>query len=208
MKIEKRSSGSYRVRKMYKGKMYTVTFDYKPTQKEAIQAMADEMKKSQEKYISMAFRAAAEEYIEVKRNILSPSTIRMYKSTINNISEKFNCLNVHDITMMDIQAEINRLTKEHSPKTARNYHGFISAVLGMFCPELKICTTLPHKSKNEPYTPSREDMKQILAKIKDTPFEIAIILACYGMRRSEICALTPEDIEDDIIHTRKAPGTQ
>ena len=33
MKIEKLPSGSYRIRKMYKGKTYTVIFDYKPTQK-------------------------------------------------------------------------------------------------------------------------------------------------------------------------------
>lgn len=40
MKIEKRGSESYRVRKMYKGQIYTVSFDYKPTQKEAMLAMA------------------------------------------------------------------------------------------------------------------------------------------------------------------------
>ena len=43
MKIEKLPSGSYRVRKMYKGKTYTVVFDYKPTQKEALQAISAEL---------------------------------------------------------------------------------------------------------------------------------------------------------------------
>ena len=32
MKIEKLPSGSYRIRKMYKGQMYAVVFDEKPTQ--------------------------------------------------------------------------------------------------------------------------------------------------------------------------------
>ena len=36
MKIERLPSGSYRIRKMYKGKIYSVITDYKPTQKEAI----------------------------------------------------------------------------------------------------------------------------------------------------------------------------
>ena len=36
MKIEKRGENSYRIRKMYKGQMYTVTFEHKPTQKEAM----------------------------------------------------------------------------------------------------------------------------------------------------------------------------
>ena len=69
MKIEKRGSGSYRVRKMYKGQMYTVNFDHKPTQKEAMLAMADELQKIQTKHESMDFKAAAEEYIEAKKNI-------------------------------------------------------------------------------------------------------------------------------------------
>lgn len=123
---------------------------------------------------------------------------------MNNLSDKFNSLNIHDITTVDIQSEINWLTKDHSPKTVRNYHGFISAVLGTFCPNLKICTTLPQKVKKEPYIPSDEDVRKILEHARNTGYEIPIILACYGMRRSEICALGSEDIEGDVVHIRKA----
>lgn len=52
--------------------------------------------------------------------------------------------------------------------------------------------------------PSREDVKRILEEVKDTPYEIPITLACYGMRRSEICALHPEDIDRDMF----TKGTQ
>lgn len=203
MKIEKRGS-SYRVRKMYKGQMYTVTFEHKPTQKEAMLAMADELQKVQKKHESMTFQVAAEEYIEAKRNVLSPTTIRGYNSAMKTISKKFQGINIHDVTALDIQTEINRLAKEHSPKTVRNYHGFISAVLGTFCPNLKICTTLPQKLKNEPYIPSDEDVKKILECSKGTEYEIPIILACYGLRRSEICALTLDDIKMDVVSIRKA----
>lgn len=204
MKIEKRGEDSYRVRKMYKGQMYTVTFDYKPTQKEAMIAMADELQKIQKKRESMNFKATGEEYIEAKRNVLSPTTIKGYQSAMKTISEKFQGINIHDITALDIQTEINRLTKDHSPKTVRNYHGFISAVLGVFQPNLKICTTLPQKIKSEPYIPSDEDIKRILEHAKNTEYEIPIILACYGMRRSEICALTVDDIDGDVVKICKA----
>ncbi|MCM1543588.1 MAG: site-specific integrase [Blautia sp.] len=203
MKIEKRGSG-YRIRKMYKGQMYTVSFDYKPTQKEAMQAMAAELDKVQTRYRSMTFRAAAEEYLASKRNVLSPATIRGYRSAMRTISESFQDGNVHDITAMDIQKEINRLTEEHSPKTVRNYHGFISAVLGTFCPNLKLNTTLPQKVRKEPYIPSDRDIQQLLAYAKGSQFEIPIILACYGLRRSEICALTPDDIDGDVVRISKA----
>ncbi len=204
MKIEKRNADSYRIRKMYKGQMYIVTFDHKPTQKEAMLAMADELKKVQKKHESMTFEDASKEYIESKRNVLSPSTIRGYDIIIKNLPESFRKKNIHDITALDVQAEINCLAKKCSPKTVRNYHGFISAVLGTFYPDLKIKTTMPQKLKNEPYIPSAHDIKHILKYANGTEFEIPIILACYGMRRSEICALKTEDIEEDIVHINKA----
>ena len=204
MKIEKLPSGSYRIRKTYKGQAYTVIFDRKPTQKEAMQAMAKELDRIQEKDKSMTFKNAAEEYIEAKRNVLSPSTIRGYTSAMKTISNKFQELNIHDITVLDIQTEINLLSRAHRPKTVRNYHGFISAVLGTFCPCLKICTTLPQKVKNEPYIPSDEDIRRLIEYVKGTQFEIPIILACYGMRRSEICALSLDDIDGDVVRISKA----
>ncbi len=136
MKIEKRSSGSYRVRKMYKGKTYTLTFDGKPTQKEVVLKMAEKLEKAQENHKSMTFRTAAEKYIEAKRNVLSPSTIRGYNGILKQISESVLDESIYDVTAMDVQKEINRYSKEHSPKSVYNFHGFISAILGMFCPNL------------------------------------------------------------------------
>ena len=204
MKIEKLPSGSYRIRKMYKGQMYTVVFDYKPTQKEAVQAMAVELDKVQEKHRSMTFETAAKEYIESKRNVLSPSTISGYTAIIKRIPQSFLEKNVHDLTALDVQTEVNRIAKSHSPKTVRNHHGFISAVLGTFCPNLKLNTTLPQNVRHDPYIPSDEDIKRILEYASGTEFEIPITLACYGLRRSEICALTPEDITGDVVSIAKA----
>lgn len=87
MKIEKLPSGSYRIRKMYKGQTYTVIFDGKPTQKEAMMAMAAELEKVQGKHESMTFRSAAEKYIESKRNVLSPSTVRNYVTIMRQIPD-------------------------------------------------------------------------------------------------------------------------
>lgn len=204
MKIEKLPSGSYRIRKMYKGKTYTVIFDYKPTQKEAMQAMAKELDKVKEKHEGMTFEAAAVKYIDMKRNVLSPRTIKEYSETAKRLPEWFCKLNVSDIAQIEINRLVNELSKDKSPKTVRNYHGFISAVLGTFRPNLKISTTLPQKSKNEPYIPSSNDIKKILEYSKGTMFEIPIMLACYGMRRSEICALRAEDVDGDIVHINKA----
>lgn len=204
MKIEKLPSGSYRVRKMYKGQSYTIVFDYKPTQKEVLQAIAAELDKSQVKTQHLTFRQAAEKYVQAKENVLSPRTVKEYSEIPNRLSEQFCDLLISDITPIIIQREINELSKIRGPKTVRNYHGFISTVLGTFRPELNISTTLPQKCKNEPYVPSDDDIKRILERSAGTKYEIPILLGCYGMRRSEICALTLDDIDGDVITINKA----
>lgn len=205
MKIEKLPSGSYRVRKMYKGKVYTVIFEEKPTQKEALKAISDELEKVRSASSTpMVFFEAARGYVDMKRNVLSPRTVKEYTETGKRLPDWFRNLRISDITQIEINRLINDLSKNKSPKTVRNYHGFISAILGVYRPELKIYTTLPQKVKNEPYTPSREDVKRILDAVRNTKFEIPLTLACYGMRRSEICALQEEDIDGDIVHINKA----
>lgn len=204
MKIEKLPSGSYRIRKMYQKRTYSIVIDYKPTQKEAIQLMAAKLDKVQENRCRMTFEKAAENYIDTKRNVLSPKTIREYAGMAKRFPEWFRSLLVSDINQLEINKLVNELSRDKSPKTVRNIHGFLSAVLGVFSPNLRITTTLPQKVKTEPYVPSREDVKKILDAIKDSPFEIPITLACYGMRRSEICALRPEDVDGDVVHINKA----
>ena len=204
MKIEKLPSGSYRIRKMYKGKNYTIVTEYKPTQKEAMQLIVAEFDKVQSAKQHMPFQTAAERYIEEKSNILSPSTIRGYESILRNISDKFKSSLISDITSLEIQSEINVYAKTRSPKSTSNAHGFISAVLGMFCPNTIINTTLPQKRAHKDYMPTDEDVKRILEYAKGTQFEIAIILAAFGLRRSEICALTLDDIDGNIVTINKA----
>ena len=204
MKIEKLPSGSYRVRKMYQGKMHTVTFKDKPTQKEALKAISDELDKIKSAGKPMTFYEAACGYVDMKRNVLSPRTVKEYAETGKRLPDWFKNLRLSDVTQIEINRLVNELSKDKSAKTVRNYHGFISAILGVYRPELKIYTTLPQKLKHEPYTPSQMDVKRILDAVRNTKFEIPLTLACYGMRRSEICALQAEDIDGDVVHINKA----
>ncbi len=204
MKIEKLPSGSYRIRKIYKGKTYAIVTDYKPTQKEALKLLAGELDKEKSNGLRMSFSEAANKYIDVKSNVLSPSTINGYRGTLRNLSDQFGNMNINDISTSDIQKEINDYSTGRSPKTVRNAHGFISAVLGMFRPELNIYTTLPQKQKKDEYIPSDDDVKRILKRAKGTIYEIPLLLATFGLRRSEICALTPEDLNGNKLTINKA----
>jgi integrase len=58
--------------------------------------------------------------------------------------------------------------------------------------------------KKEPYVPSDEDVKRIIEESKGTQYEVPIRLACYGLRKSEICALTIDDLNGNILTINKA----
>ena len=204
MKIEKLPSGSYRIRKMYKGTTYTVVTEYKPTQKEAIQLLSAEMDKVQSGKHHMTFKTAAEKYMETKSNVLSPSTLSGYKSILNNLPDSFTQLLLSDIDSICVQKVINSYSTTHSPKSTKNANGFITAVLSMFCPNTKLSITLPQSIKKKPYIPTDEDVKRILDHSAGSEYEIPLILATFGMRRSEICALSLNDIHGNMLTIDKA----
>lgn len=202
MQIEKLPSGSYRVRQQYNKKLYSVVIDHKPTQKEAMELLSELMK--DDVVDPSAFSSAAERYIKLKANILSPRTIREYEMMPKRLPEWFQRVNVAQITADTVQQCINELAASCSPKTVRSLHGFISAVLKRARPHLMLNTTLPKLQKKEPYIPKKEDLQAILKEAEGTQYSIPIRLACYGLRRGEICALEISDLDaSDVIHITK-----
>lgn len=191
---------------MYKGKKYSITIDHKPSQKEAVQIMAELLNNDITSYSTMPFKRACEEYLKIKSNVLSPSTLKGYTSLISCYTDRFQKLPINDITQVDIQKEVNSYAMDHSPKTVANLHGFLSAVLKEFRPNLNLYTKLPQKKMNtEGYIPTTEDIQAILERAKGGNHELGLKLAMCGLRRSEICALEPGDLDDDdILHINKA----
>ena len=206
MTIEKLSSGSYRASVMRNGKRYRITFDHKPTKREAEDALNAKMaSESDHPHGTLTFSDACDKYIEMKSNVLSPNTIREYSLTKHRLSPWFIAMHIDSIDQIAINRQINELSADHSPKTVRNYHGFISAILGTFRPEMKIYTTLPQNRKIEPYMPSDDDVRRILEELSGSEYYIATILACHGLRRGELLALEPADVDPDgTVHINKA----
>lgn len=202
MKIEKLPSGTYRVRRTIQGKAVSVTFPYKPSQKEALQALTD--KYTGRDKLWMTFDQACTEYINGKRNTISPSTIRGYESIRKTLPDVIKNRQLEDLTPWDVQKYINDLSADHSPKTVRNHHAFISAILGAFAPQVTLNTQLPQKRPRHAQIPSDSDIRRILEDVAGTEYEIPFRLACYGLRRSEICALTPADLVGNRLTINKA----
>lgn len=156
-------------------------------------------------FFEMTFGDAMDRYIESKSNILSPTTLREYKLCRKNHLHNLAPLKMREITQNDIQIEINALAAQFAPKTVRNIHGMLSAVFSVYRPDFKLHTALPQKVKPQLYIPNDDDIKNIIQCAAGKKIEIPILLAAFGsMRRSEICALTHEDINNCTIHVNKA----
>ena len=204
MTIEKHGN-KWRVSEQINGKRFRVSVDHKPSTREAIALIREKMADDRTvKCGKGSFLQYSDKYISAKSNILSPSTIRAYRSIVKNLSDDFCEMQLSAITQEQIQVEINNYSATHSPKSTRNAHGFISAVLGLYRPQMHISTTLPQKVKYEAVTPSENDIKQILEYVSGTEYEIAYRLGVYGMRRGEICAITAADLDGNMLKINKS----
>lgn len=123
----------------------------------------------------------------------------------NNMFPELMGMNINILTSATIQKSINFFAANHNPKTVRNAYGLLTAVLSMFRPNFHLNITLPQKQKTEMYIPDDNDIRILLDLVKGHRIEIPILLAAFGpMRRSEICALTSDDIHGNIITVNKA----
>ena len=199
MYILKMKSGNYRVRKMIDGVTYSATFDHYPDFDEIINSLRPPGKKRTKKDDKNSFKHFAEEYIALKEPVLSVTTISAYESMLRNVSDSFKKKDLFKITNIDIQKEINIYSAKHSPKSTYNLHGFIHSILGLFRPDMHICTSLPRNTATEPYIPLTEDVKTILEYMKKNApqYVLPISLACLGLRKSEIICITSDDLDDD-----------
>lgn len=148
---------------------------------------------------------AVSRYIDSKESVLSPATVREYRKSAKNHLQALHPVKLRDITQEAVQKAINQESKTHSPKTVRNMHGLLSAALAMFLPDFTLRTALPQKERQKVYIPTDEDVKKLLAYIEGSPLEVPVLLAATGsLRRSEISALTPDDVTDLGVTVNKA----
>lgn len=144
---------------------------------------------------------AIDKYIEDRENILSPSTIKSYKSY-----QKHRIQSVIDLPLsanINWQRVINQESKEVSPKTVKNVWGMVTAVLN----DNKVAyedVALPARIKGDPVFLQPEEIKTLVKVVEGHRFEMIYLLCLHGLRRSEACAMKPENIKDGYIHVRGA----
>ena len=147
---------------------------------------------------------AIDSYIEERTNILSPPSLKTYKT----LSKKYEIYRDFKLVKFDgdfLQKYVNELAQEYSAKYVSNIYGFISTVIQHYDTSITLSVTLPSKKKYKRYIPTQEEINSLYQAVKDTEMELPILLASMGMlRRSEICALTKDDFTGNRIHINKA----
>lgn len=144
---------------------------------------------------------AMDEYIALRSAILSPATIREYKRSRQKDLQNLMNKKLSTITQDMIQKEINHEALSHSPKSVKNMHGLLSAVISTYRPDFSLHTKLPERVRPKLYVPSDDDITLLMETVKGTSLEIPVLLAAFGpMRRGEICALDSDHVSGNIVH--------
>lgn len=168
-----------------------------------------------------SFDVAMDRFIKSRSGTLSPSTHRDYMSFSRCLRRSYPAfcaknmvsINGDDIRaiiahMQAIQPPKHRLQKQAraaSPKTIKNYVGFISAVFrytGVPMPHVE----LPERVVPDIYVPTDDEVKILIDAVLGTEMYIPVLLAAFApLRRGEICALKyPRDFHENVIHVRES----
>ena len=197
-------SGSWRIRIQVNGQKYSIT----DKDKKIVKQKAKEIFAGQkvDKFIPVSVEKAIENYIELKTPVLSPTTILGYTRYKDNYLRSISNIILSKLTQEDVQAAVNNdVLAGKSPKTIRNAHGLLSAVLKQYRPNFVLNTTLPQKRPYQVHIPDEDEIKRIWEKSRGTVYELPILLgACCGMRMSEIRGLKFSDLDGNRIHIQRA----
>lgn len=202
-KAKKLSSGSWRIQIQVDGHRYSITDkDLKVVKQKAKEIYAG---LQLEKRSPLTVGEVFDRYIESKDAVLSPATILGYKRTRKNLLQDLMGKNISSLTQEDVQKAVNKEAKAgKSPKTIRNAHGLLSAVLKEYRPAFVLRTTLPQKEPYEIRIFTEDELVRVI-NAASPKYQLPIILASWlGLRMSEILGLKYEDISNGRIHIQRA----
>ena len=201
-------SGSYRCQ-IYdytdeKGKRHYKSFTASTKKEAEYLATAYKLEESTSNN-NLTIGKATEQYINNRLSILSPTTVRTYKGIAANQISKISKLKIDSITQEQVQVFINSIAGTISPKTIRNVHGLLNAVIRTYRPNFSLKTDLPKKVQPDIHIPSDGEVRQLISYAKGSELEVPILLAAFGpMRRGEICALKADDVNGNIVQVKNA----
>lgn len=200
MKLRQLPSGSWTTQVQIDGHRRSIT----AKSKEEVKKRAMQYAVTGSYAPSVPLGTLIDNYIDTKRNLLSPSTVERYERIRRRHFQNIMNIRADRMTSERIQSEINLMAVKYSPKTIRNAYSLITATLDLYAPHVKFKVTMPAKVKTEYHIPTTEDVNALIAHASPN-MKTAIMLAAFcGLRRGEIAALTASDILSDALCVRRS----
>ena len=196
-------SGSWRCQIRVDGKRVSVTAD---SPQEAISravALRDGQKEKGPQ--KQTLEAVVDEYINLREAVLSPATVKAYRSYSRNSFQPYMKKKITELDRRTLQRMVSDEARVVGPKTVRNAWGLITAALkehGVDCDGINLP---PVPSAVRPWLTATEVLRFCKA-ITGERCEVPALLALCSLRRSEIAALDWNDIDlkNEVIHVRRS----
>ena len=203
MKIRRLPSGNYNAQ-VYIGEINGKKKwkSFTDPDKATVRRLASEYADRKDKATPETLVDALERYLNAKKAVLSPYTVKGYKNIIKKVKQADMASLNADLGRPEAQKLVTAFTGL-SQKTIRNRMGLISAAVrfaGYNMPPV----TYPQKKKVETHIPTEAEMQKVMAAASGTELEIPIALGMMGLRRGEICALQLSDLNKNTLHIHAA----
>lgn len=203
MKATKLPSGNYRVQVTRDKVHHSFTARRKD---EAIQLASEFIaKKKYHDREGVTVDEAMRNYIEAKRNVLSPSTIAQYERYAETSFPSLKTMPVGRLTSLDVQSAVNEETgrkkqrggKPVSAKSVKNAYEFLRAAVSLARPDFAMRVTLPKPVKIFRDLPTP---KEVVEAVKGKDIELPAMLAMWlSLTASEIRGIKVSSIRDGIL---------
>lgn len=139
-------------------------------------------------------------YLEAKKGVLSPSTMRSYRNMEKSYFNEISNIQIYKLTSEDIQTYISNLSQTRAPKTVKNAYALITASIAFFNPDIKFAVKLPPRTIKNNLEASDDDIRELYEHASDW-LKVCILLAAFGgLRRGEIASLKYKDIGEDYVY--------
>ena len=145
---------------------------------------------------------AIDEYIELKENVLAPSTIDGYKRIRRTRLKSIMNIKASELDTLKMQRAVNEDAKSLSRKSIKEAKALVLTALKLFGIKPDISVTLPPKVNDVRPLP---DARAVLKIVKGTSIELPCLLSVWlSLRMSEVRGLKFKDVQNGVIFVQRA----
>lgn len=189
-------SGAWICRVRVNGQDISITREKKELAEAEAFAVKTGIKEAEKQPKKKTVTQAIEDYIDARRNVCSPATIRSYKKYQKLRFQSMMGKDIYKVTTEQWQRAVNLEAKTISAKTLKSAWGFLSSVITETTGK-HVSVRLPQVIPPQKAWLRPEQIPDFVKLVKDDPIEIPALLALCSLRRSEILNLRWEDIDLD-----------